>query len=92
MKYYLVILFTLLSFYSKSQLVSESRTNSIFTYIYQLENSEVKELLSKYHYHIPEHFFTNKIDSFYNDSGYYYRPKLPTGHYFLTKAEGNQLI
>ena len=67
MKYYLVILFTLLSFYSKSQLVSESRTNSIFTYIYQLENSEVKELLSKYHYHIPEHFFTNKIDSFYND-------------------------
>ena len=74
-----------------AQVLSESRTNSLYTYIYKLESSELKELLTNYYFYIPEDFLKHKVDSFYTDSGANYMPTLPVGHYIFAKSVGNQL-
>ena len=72
------------------QSLAKSRQSSYFTYIFQIEPSQAKEILTKERYLFPEKYLQHKIDSFPTDSGYNHQ--LEIGHYLYVMAKKNQLI
>ncbi|MDT8374687.1 MAG: hypothetical protein RQ737_12000, partial [Bacteroidales bacterium] len=89
MKYISILLLVLLSNISSAQNLIESRQSSYYTYIFQLNDKEARNIYKKELWQVDGSYFHTLVDSIPTDS--IYKNDLPMGHYLKAYTERNKL-
>lgn len=89
MKRFLLTLLLAPAFATFGQDVTNSRTSSYHTFVYQITNEEARPLYRHDNSSVGPGYFHTLIDTYPTDS--VYRKKLPNGHYLFVKSIANQV-